>query len=1426
MSSNFNSEASAALVDEVILSGTTRHQGTRLPVSGIALAWTATLKGPLVGKERTVVLGETVSGRDGSFALHLADTPDVREAYRFLRISSESTSVLAASGNRLATSAIEPPKGSRSGLALFVKVKPRTKSVPKEDLKSLGAFLAVNRLATAGDLSNQLATPWLDSPVTTWTAEARLRALGDLDIEMKKADRSGSRNGRDQLLDFEIIDAGRLTGSVTDQLAPGPWPFGDKSDLGLYRDYLRGVWVSAARFMHEMLPLIGKRDVPASTLETQLNNRLHQNFRTFDETQKNPATLLAEILKPALTTAKEAGGFGKTAVEVPAKTAGESSEDYLTKLVQLSGSSRTELEKRLRVRFDTLAGATTSRMQLNVDALRGFLSDSFQAPFDPYDAKPDIYTDPLRPKPIIPRQFAGKAPFYLQYEEWLERRKPFYCENLFDIRRTIPDFSPAYRNEFTQLWGKSDFDAANGEQEFSEENQPPTESTDGVGALIVSLFTVVDKLKGAIWQIDNNDFGGAMTSLTETGTLGGVILSELLKQGWYRSEFIFQPRNFSDKERRALDLEERAAIDTSTLEGLATLETFFQAPDFPLYNPFWPIVESLPNVSMDEGQTMRRVKAPLECGVLYVHWLEYVLGVTIPALRACIAQALGDYATTVRELGALTGIAVGVAEQETIDAYHGMGELAPSANPVRLLFTDETLPYTTSVSYDEKGARENTYPLRTFRTEPYRDFALSPCEWRAFKIAQGRAMLDWAEQLFRTDDPSGIRRARELYKGVLFLHGADPGTIPTYPKDGDPILVMVMLIGNPAIRAQVERANYGLFLIEEGLNAYGWREDMVPILRYRPLKDASDGLAAAAKSAQNDFIAYTDRFEQAQLDRMYAALLAERAAASVGIANEQIAIAQNDVKLAQEQVKAIKKQIEKKQQEIDDHDSFFNQFKDYLGGAKSALDKLTKKDKSGESTGSKAMVELGALGGGGAMIMGGMAAFVYVSWISMEGMEKEANRRADEIKRLRDVALPAAMAQVAIRRRTVTIADYQKRIAEADRQYADALMRFDRDRFLSADTWAKLATVAERLMVYYVDNAARMGWLAERALAFEQARPLNIIRKNYLPRAMRGLTGPDTLQADLAALENSRLSGVKLTMPARHTTSLAREFPLAFGALKRTGRCSFATKEASLQQHYPGLFGFRIRSVGVEPQLTGADLVRGTLRNRGVSCVGTDGGASEQLLIRFPDALPISEFRMKDDMDVFGLPGETLLQFEGSGFTTEWEITLAPDSAVDLVDLLITFDGFGFYSDAAFVEPATGTGSSTRCMLFAGSAVNPTGVAALRNGSANQLALDLSGFGATDGTARAISNIALLCIGGEGPASVLLTATGTGETASAAFARGIALSNMAPLDGSSGAMPLNAFHGVPVDQPFTLDFGAADLSDLTDVAVLLEYSTF
>ncbi len=91
-----------------------------------------------------------------------------------------------------------------------------------------------------------------------------------------------------------------------------------------------------------------------------------------------------------------------------------------------------------------------------------------------------------------------------------------------------------------------------------------------------------------------------------------------------------------------------------------------------------------------------------------------------------------------------------------------------------------------------------------------------------------------------------------------------------------------------------------------------------------------------------------------------------------------------------------------------------------------------------------------------------------------------------------------------------------------------------------------------------------------------------------------------------------------------------------------------------------------------------ASVPRGILRNRGISQVTTDPTGESQPLVRYPDALPLSEFVLRDDMLLYELPGESLMPFEGSGFSTDWELMFPwaanPGGLGRALDVLMTFD--------------------------------------------------------------------------------------------------------------------------------------------------------
>lgn len=411
-------------------------------------------------------------------------------------------------------------------------------------------------------------------------------------------------------------------------------------------------------------------------------------------------------------------------------------------------------------------------------------------------------------------------------------------------------------------------------------------------------------------------------------------------------------------------------------------------------------------------------------------------------------------------------------------------------------------------------------------------------------------------------------------------------------------------------------------------------------------------------------------------------------------------------------------------------------------------------------------------------------------------------------------------------------------IAKADAQLGKDLLSFYSTRLLNRAFLVTLTEFAHRLMRRYVDLAGRTAWAAERSLAFEQDRELGIIAFDYFPRHLRGVTGADLLQLHLSELESARIQGLTQTIPVKQSFSLARDYPAQFGQLKKTGACRFTTLEAPLTEVYPGVYGYRVRNVTVAA--TYADAIqphRGLLTNQGVSVVTRREPASAHTLLRYPDALPLSEFRMHNDMWVFGLPDETLLPFEGSGIETTWELSLSKtgnaNGFASLTDVFLSFDMRASYSAtlAQHHQAALPT-TVNRSLLVSAKTVNPGALAAFRmNGGQLVLDFDLASLAANaNETARKLLNLIVVAVGtDDAPFNATFSATNPMLTEVVAFGAGIALSNAGALAGGNGGvpLPLTAFVGADVDQVFTLAVDAdanpgADLSKLHEV-LLAEY---
>ena len=845
----------------------------------------------------------------------------------------------------------------------------------------------------------------------------------------------------------------------------------------------------------------------------------------------------------------------------------------------------------------------------------------------------------------------------------------------------------------------------------------------------------------------------------------------------------------------------------------------------------------------------------------------YQLRFLLPMFRATIRAGLGDLPGTVDMLASVTGFYIGIAMLGTpAGMVRHPDSLVMHTRVVagRLRWNDPLgdRPYTARLMYDSERQLDGPFSLTPQLRGPGSDVLtadpplLHPLEERYARIVQADALLAWAEALYRTDDAASLERARELYKAVVFLHGEDPGTSAYLPPQFQ--LSWFGLIENPRVRNQIDRARLALHQLDAGLNFYGYNDDAVPTLSYGTLVGAAQRWAVGAKSAQTDYLAYLGRVEQLDLDLLAAKAQEQKARATVAIAAEQIEIAKAGVVVAKKLVTDVEKLIAAKQAEIADANSLFSQFGDYFSGMKSSVSSMVDIGKGASegwtslsTSGVGDALGLGSAGGGGAAaagsesvglgsamsglgVVGGFAAFAVLSTTTLQGMADAATKRQGELMALTNEALPAAHAAVRVQERNVTIANLHGQIAATDFAYARDLVIYQNERFLNRDFWEALAGVARRSLHRYLDLAGQGAWFAERALAYRLATPIRVIRIGYFDARMRDVGGVDRLALDLAELEALRLAAARVTVPLTVSYSLSRDLPLAFGQLKASGTCNFTLTDDALMAAHPGTFAHRIRAVDVQVEAPGTAVpARGILTNSGFSLLRREPTGPRVPLLRFADAYPVSEFRLRTDMALHGLPGEHLLPFEGAGFTTTWTLELPkaanPVGLNRITDVRITFDVQGVYEvppAAAALPPQP----ASRAVFVSALAIDSTGLKTLRTATAAQgtitFGLDRLALPAD----AVITNLAVVLPGVEGG-----TFHGTlrfGGTAPTSFDidDGLAMSNAGVLsDGNpANVQPLNAAANGSPARPASLTItkgtDAARLAAARDALLWVEYS--
>lgn len=1402
-------------------------------------------------------LATATTGADGTFALVPGnDAATVALFEQLLERGGEVRFRVEDGGRKLLQT--DPRPLALNGLHVELPIAVAREPLGPERWTKVGPAIAEARIGRVNDLVATLAANTGDGPFAAWSPAERLAGLaeleaafldpagvlrrlgpplptlaglqapGALEAYVRSLDPAALEGEtRDALLDlagkaaaFQRLDdvdwvmeptalqRGNLGAALThfqDDYRVKPDKFGDhlfpriETDLTRYRDYLREIWITIAQLYE---PVQNQKLTPQQAAQ-QLATRFHQNFyQTFVADQ--PANEVAiSIVKSILTAPTgDRWGLGLQDAAIPARGT-LTAREYLDKLIALTGVSAAELGLRYRIDLQRLDAARSSPVQENIATLQAFFRDSFQAVPDPVGAHPNIHE-----QPIVPPLLQGKAPFFLWFDEWLRQQQPFFAENHFDFRRALPVRLSAENRAKVPGWLAS--------------TNKPAEKADW--QLIEDVCAANDLLVEANALYYNREY---------------ALAAPKYEQAWTRLLYAM-----TSTPGRAFDIKGTlAARKQVKVTRMAELD----APPKAYSGTFADPVEwQVGGIDWQYRESTRNRMA-----FRSYYWLLYVL----PMVQGDVALAAGDYERAVFHYGRATRFPIGVAHESDAGGYrpHYLKDAA--------LYHIGSRPYTantrtdTTKEYPLAGDSGEYYDttvynaLEQLAAEIMPEYA-HPIERKACRLRQGNALLEWADALYRTDEPSSVERARELYKAVLYLHGAEWPISPTWPQRGSFGVLLgglfqgplpsqfYMATENPAVASQKARARAGVYKISNGLNWYGEADDVVPVLRYRALKEVADRFAALAKATQQDFLLYTEKMEAAMADRMRLANLIQKGGIQIKVADEQTKIAQHGVSVAKAQVDVIREQIKAKRKELEDSQDFFSQLGDFFSGMVKTFTGMP-----GGATGfigegfSATAAGTGGLAAGMG-VLGGYAAFVYAGYTSLSAMAEEYSSLSGQIKALEQKAMPAAEAQVRAREREVQITLYQRQLAEADLKLARDLLTFEERRFLGLEFWSELARLMVRLLHRYLVLAARTAWLAERALAYELDRDIRIVRFDYFPERLQGVTGPDLMLADLAELEAVRVEGTARSMPVRVTTSLAAEHPLAFGKLKQSGACSFATTEAWLRALYPGTSGYRIRAVAGTVVQTGTLApIRGVLVNEGVSVLRPDASDARGL-VRPAEGLPMSEFRLDRDLAVHGLPNEALFPFEGSGIETFWriELPLAGNAASlsSVADVLITFDLRAQYDPALHAaQAAQPAGPVRRWILMSAQRFARPALEALIAGQAATLAFDFTALGlSAKESNRTVTNLGFALVATT-PFDVNATASRAAPAGNAdiVLKDGVAYSNVHPDPAAPPQPPmaLNALTVASADQIFSLAIDPAqnpgwDYTALGDVLCAIEYS--
>lgn len=500
---------------------------------------------------------------------------------------------------------------------------------------------------------------------------------------------------------------------------------------------------------------------------------------------------------------------------------------------------------------------------------------------------------------------------------------------------------------------------------------------------------------------------------------------------------------------------------------------------------------------------------------------------------------------------------------------------------------------------------------------------------------------------------------------------------------------------DPLRTQQVKTACLNLELLERCLNILGFSDSLVPPLRFDALLRIARGFADQAHASERDLFQIRQSFEQ------YSISLQE-AESNVALSEGDVVLEQLNSDLAQGNIQLALLQVS---QTGFTKDHYSNLIAEGLSDSEVAALQLLLLSAEFQTLsalfsfgGVISTNPLGSVGGGF-----GALASVAGTLSSANAMQASFERREQEWQfQKTQSAFNQLAAGVGVEQafKYAEIAGRRQQIAKLKHEFASDAVQFLNHKFLNREMWIWLQRTIREQYRKRLNYAVEMGYMAERALAFEvQNKTLRIIRFDYFDRRRDGLLGATQLQTDLSTLEHTRLSVTRRKLELTRTLSMAQLCPIELEQFKLgAGRLAFSTAMGTIDpvapenayslelfdREFPGQYMRLIKSVKVTviALIPPHEGIRASLYNSGLSRVVVgppfDEGFREVTVRRNPERVALSSPFQANGLFNLDYRDDLLLPFEGSGVATDWVFEL-PKAANrfdfrTIADVLITIE--------------------------------------------------------------------------------------------------------------------------------------------------------